>query len=164
LIQWDGWANKALSPKAEWIGSMWDETDVVLVPYEWLKPHEEIKPRNRDKLLEMTQRWGGFTKPLIVDKATGAILDGHHRYSIAGELNLARVPAICVDYLTDSRIEVDVWPAAEIDSISKQQVIDMSLSGEVFPPKTSRHTIADHLPPIHVALEVLASQGDPHSD
>ena len=33
---------------------MWDETDVRLVPYEWLKPHEEIKPRNRDKLLEMT--------------------------------------------------------------------------------------------------------------
>ena len=80
---------------------MWDEEDVHLVPYEWLKPHEEIKPRNRDKLLEMTKRWGGFTKPLIVDKRTGAILDGHHRYSIAGELNLARIPAICVDYLED---------------------------------------------------------------
>ena len=52
---------------------MWDETDVRLVPYEWLKPHEEIKPRNRDKLLEMTLRWGGFTKPLVVDKRTGAI-------------------------------------------------------------------------------------------
>ena len=70
---------------------MWDDEEVHLVPYEWLKPHEEIKPRNRDKLLEMTKRWGGFTKPLIVDKRTGAILDGHHRYSIAGELNLARV-------------------------------------------------------------------------
>ncbi len=134
---------------------MWDETDVRLVPYEWLKPHEEIKPRNRDKLLEMTLRWGGFTKPLVVDKRTGAILDGHHRYSIAGELNLARVPAICVDYLADERIDVDVWPASELKSITKQQVVDMCLSDKVFPPKTSRHTIADHLPPIHVSLEVL---------
>ena len=31
-----------------------------------------------EKLLEMTLRWDGFTKPLIADKATGTILDGHH--------------------------------------------------------------------------------------
>jgi hypothetical protein len=135
---------------------MWDEEDVQLVPVEWLKPHEEIKPRNRDKLLEMTKRWGGYTKPLIVDKRTGAILDGHHRYSIAGELNLAQIPVIAVDYLADESIEVDVWPSAELESLTKQEVIDMSLSNKVFPPKTSRHRIADHLPPIHVPLEVLA--------
>ncbi len=135
---------------------MWDEEDVQLVPVEWLKPHEEIKPRNRDKLLEMTKRWGGYTKPLIVDKLTGAILDGHHRYSIAGELNLAQIPVIAVDYLTDESIEVDVWPSAAIEALTKQQVIEMSLSDNVFPPKTSRHRIADHLPPIHVPLEVLA--------
>jgi hypothetical protein len=143
---------------------MWDDEEVHLVPYEWLKQHEEIKPRNRDKLLEMTKRWGGFTKPLIVDKRTGAILDGHHRYSIAGELNLARVPAICVDYLADERIEVDVWPASELKSITKQEVIDMRLSGNVYPPKTSRHTIADHLPPIHVPLEILEQHEPSHSD
>ena len=135
---------------------MWDEEVVQLVPVEWLKPHEEIKPRNRDKLLEMTKRWGGYTKPLIVDKLTGAILDGHHRYSIAGELNLAQIPVIAVDYLTDESIEVDVWPSAAIEALTKQQVIEMSLSDNVFPPKTSRHRIADHLPPIHVPLEVLA--------
>jgi hypothetical protein len=104
----------------------------------------------------MTKRWGGYTKPLIVDKRTGAILDGHHRYSIAGELNLAQIPVIAVDYLADESIEVDVWPSAELESLTKQEVIDMSLSNKVFPPKTSRHRIADHLPPIHVPLEVLA--------
>ena len=135
---------------------MWDEEDVQLVPVEWLKPHEEIKPRNRDKLLEMTKRWGGYTKPLIVDKLTGAILDGHHRYSIAEKLNLAQIPVIAVDYLTDESIEVDVWPSAAIEGLTKEQVIEMSLSDNVFPPKTSRHRIADHLPPIHVPLEVLA--------
>ena len=135
---------------------MWDEEDVQLVPVEWLKPHEEIKPRNRDKLLEMTKRWGGYTKPLIVDRVTGAILDGHHRYSIALELNLAQLPVIAVDYLLDETIEVDVWPSAGVDSLTKEEVIAMSLSGEVFPPKTSRHRIADHLPPILVPLEVLS--------
>jgi len=137
---------------------MWEEEDVQLVPVEWLKPHEEIKPRNRDKLLDMTRRWGGYTKPLIVDKVTGAILDGHHRYSIAGELKLAQIPVIAVDYLNDDSIEVDVWPSAKIDSLTKEEVIAMSLSGDVFPPKTSRHRIADHLPPIHVSLDVLAQE------
>lgn len=143
---------------------MWDEEDVQLVPVEWLKPHEEIKPRNRDKLLEMTKRWGGYTKPLIVDKLTGAILDGHHRYSIAEKLNLAQIPVIAVDYLTDESIEVDVWPSAAIEGLTKEQVIEMSLSDNVFPPKTSRHRIADHLPPIHVPLEVLAKPAPTSSD
>jgi hypothetical protein len=143
---------------------MWDEEDVQLVPVEWLKPHEEIKPRNRDKLLEMTKRWGGYTKPLIVDKLTGAILDGHHRYSIAEKLNLAQIPVIAVDYLTDESIEVDVWPSAAIEGLTKEQVIEMSLSNNVFPPKTSRHRIADHLPPIHVPLEVLAKPAPTSSD
>ena len=53
----------------------WNEDDVMLVPVAWLKPHEEIKEKNRDKLLEMTKRWGGYTKPLLVDKQTGTILD-----------------------------------------------------------------------------------------
>jgi hypothetical protein len=104
----------------------------------------------------MTKRWGGYTKPLIVDKVTGAILDGHHRFSIASKLGLAQIPVIAVDYLNDETIEVDVWPSATIESLTKQEVIEMSLSGEVFPPKTSRHRIADHLPPIHFPLEVLA--------
>ena len=143
---------------------MWDEEDVQLVPVEWLKPHEEIKPRNRDKLLEMTKRWGGYTKPLIVDKLTGAILDGHHRYSIAEKLNLAQIPVIAVDYLTDESIEVDVWPSAAIEGLTKEQVIEISLSNNVFPPKTSRHRIADHLPPIHVPLEVLAKPAPTSSD
>ena len=32
----------------------WGEDDVRLVPVEWLKAHEEIKPKNMEKLLEMT--------------------------------------------------------------------------------------------------------------
>jgi len=134
----------------------WGEDDVELVPLEWLKVHEEIKPKNRDKLLEMTKRWGGYTKPLIVDKRTGAILDGHHRHSIAVLLDLKRVPAICVDYLEDESIQLGVWPGCGLNVLSKREVINMALSGEVFPPKTSRHTLPEETPPIFVPLEKLA--------
>ena len=66
----------------------WEAEEVSLVDLDWLKPHEEIKVKNRDKLLEMTKKWGGFTKPLLVDSQTGSILDGHHRHSVAVCLNL----------------------------------------------------------------------------
>ena len=93
----------------------WDAEDVSLVALEWLKPHEEIKLKNRDKLLDMTKRWGGFTKPLLVDSVSGSILDGHHRYSVALSLNLKRVPVILIDYLADDQITVDVWPVVGVN-------------------------------------------------
>ena len=133
----------------------WGNDDVSLVDLDWLKPHEEIEIKNRDKLLEMTKKWGGFTKPLLVDSQTGSILDGHHRHSVAVCLNLKRVPAILIDYLSNDEISVDVWPGSGLETITKQQVIDMSLSGDLYPPKTSKHTISNHMPPIHVLLEVL---------
>ena len=139
---------------------MWGEDDVRLVPLEWLKPHEKIKERNRDKLLDMTKRWKGYTKPLIVDKRTGSILDGHHRYAIAVLLELKRLPVVCVDYLADENITVETWPGSGRDELTKHEVIEMSLSGELFPPKTSRHTIADHLPPIYVSLDELKREND----
>lgn len=131
---------------------------VTLVSLSWLKPHEEIKEKNRDKLLEMTKRWGGFTKPIIVDSKTGAILDGHHRYSVAMCLDLKRVPAILLDYLNDDRIKVDVWPSSNLDEVTKEDVIVMSLSDNLYAPKTSKHTITFDLPPIHVLLEELEKE------
>ncbi len=137
------------------IGMVGGDDGVTLVEVSWLKAHEEIKHKNRDKLLEMTKRWGGYTRPLLVDSKTGAILDGHHRYSVAIELGLNKVPAIVVDYLNDESIRVDVWPTAIVNSLRKQEVIDMSLSDQLFPPKTSRHSHEADIPPIHVSLEDL---------
>jgi hypothetical protein len=136
----------------------WEAEDVQLVPVSWLKPHEEIKQRNRDKLLEMTKRWKGYTKPLLVDSVTGSILDGHHRYSIAVILGLKRVPAIVIDYLNNDEITVSVWPGSGLESLSKAQVIEMSLSENLYPPKTSKHTIANDMPPIFVLLEELLQE------
>ena len=129
--------------------------DVELVPITWLRPHEEVKPRNVDTLHEMTLRWSAYTKPLLVDRESGTILDGHHRHQVGIRIGLSRLPVIKVDYLEDDGIELDLWPASALESLTKQQVIDMALSGDVYPPKTSRHRFSDHLPPIAVPLDLL---------
>jgi len=129
--------------------------DVELVPIAWLRPHEEVKPRNVDTLHEMTLRWSAYTKPLLVDRESGAILDGHHRHQVGIRIGLSRLPVIKVDYLEDEGIELDLWPASQLESITKQEVIDTALSEDLFPPKTTRHRFSDHLPPIAIPLDLL---------
>ena len=131
------------------------EGEVELVEISWLKAHEQVKDKRVDKLKEMTLKWGGYTKPLLVDQVTGSILDGHHRHKVGMMLNLKRLPVILCDYINDDDIKLEIWPNRGKDTITKEEVIDMALSGELFPPKTSRHLLSDNLPPIHISLEIL---------
>lgn len=133
----------------------WSAEDIVLVDIDWLKPHEQVKPKKVKELKVMTIRWKGYTKPILVDLKTGSVLDGHHRYNVGIELGLKRLPAILVDYLEDDRISVTVWPDCGLDEICKQDVIDMSLSDEIYPPKTSKHVLNIDVPPMFVTIEEL---------
>ena len=103
----------------------------------------------------MTLRWKAYTKPLLVDRKTGTILDGHHRTSVAHRLELLCLPCVRVDYLEDDRVTLTVWPRCGRDSLEKEEVVEAALSGELFPPKTSRHLLSDHLPPISIPLSRL---------
>ncbi len=128
---------------------------VELVPLEVLRPHEQILPKKVDQLEKMTHRWNAYTKPLLIDRATGTILDGHHRYQVAQRLELLCVPCVLIDYLEDNLIELDIWPNCGRDKVTKNEVIQAALSGNLFTPKTSRHRLSDHLPPIAVPLSRL---------
>ena len=128
---------------------------VELVPLEILRPHEQILPKKVDQLEKMTHRWNAYTKPLLLDRLSGTILDGHHRYHVALRLELSCVPCVFIDYLEDDSIELDVWPNCGRDTVTKQEVIDAALSGILFSHKTSRHRLSDHLPPIAVPLSRL---------
>ena len=125
------------------------------MPVEILRPHEQTIPKKVDELEKMTHRWKAYVLPLVVDKNTGVILDGHHRHQVALRLDLQCLPCVLVDYMGDSSVELGVWPNCGRDNLSKHEVIEAGLRGELFPPKTSRHRLSDHLPPISVPLTRL---------
>ena len=131
------------------------DTPIHLVPIDWLKPHEEIRQKNAEQLRKMTLRWGGYTRPLLVDRHSGSILDGHHRHDVGIRLGLRLLPVILFDYFEDDSIHVEVWPGGEFKFLSKQDIVEMSLSDEVFAAKTSRHIVEGDIPPIMVPLDVL---------
>ena len=125
------------------------------MPVEILKPHEQVIQKKVDQLERMTIRWDAYTKPLLVDGATGTILDGHHRFEIARRLDLQCLPCVVVDYLDDDSITLLLWPNSDREGITKDDVIQAGLSGDLMPPKTSRHLLSDDLPPISVPRSML---------
>ena len=125
------------------------------MPVEILKPHEQVIQKKVDQLERMTIRWDAYTKPLLVDGATGTILDGQHRFEIARRLDLQCLPCVVVDYLDDDSITLLLWPNSDREGITKDDVIQAGLSGDLMPPKTSRHLLSDDLPPISVPLSRL---------
>ena len=125
------------------------------MPVEVLKPHEQVIQKKVTQLEKMTMRWNAYTKPLLVDGATGTILDGHHRFEIAKRLGLQCLPCVVVDYVEDDSIALMLWPNSDREVITKQDVIDAGMSGDLMSPKTSRHLLSDDLPPISVPLSRL---------
>ena len=106
-------------------------------------------------MLFRSHRWKAYVLPLVVDRNTGVILDGHHRHQVALRIGLKCLPCVLVDYQGDDSIELDVWPNCGRDSVTKEEVVQAGLSAELFDPKTSRHRLPDHLPPISVSLDRL---------
>ncbi len=133
------------------------QVEVVLVERTTLRGHEAVISSNLEKRkAKILER--GFYKPIIVDSATLVILDGHHKWTAADILELDLVPVVKVDYLADESILVDVWPECGRESVTKQEVLEMGLSEEVFPPKTSRHIFSFPVPSIQIPLTELMSQ------
>ena len=126
---------------------------------EELHPHEAVDEDRKRNILAMMRRTGIFHPPLLVDSETRVILDGHHRLSAAKELGCVRVPCYCVDYLNDDSIVLETWRSDLAPT--KAQVIEMGLSGKVFPRKTTRHI---YVIPDSIAPTPLARLTDHHPD
>ena len=127
---------------------------VILVEHKVLKEHEEIIENNLNIRIKKIKK-RGFYKPIIADNQTNVILDGHHKWNAAKEFGLSKVPTIFVDYFKDAGVQVDVWPECGKDSITKEEVIKMGLSKNVFPPKTSKHSFDFEIPSLSIPLEKL---------
>jgi len=65
---------------------------IQLISNHLLKQHEQIRKRHVQMLLKQIQHDGYLNNPLIVDKKTMIILDGHHRYNALKSLGMASSP------------------------------------------------------------------------
>ncbi|NQU87009.1 MAG: hypothetical protein HQ541_14730 [Mariniphaga sp.] len=114
-----------------------------LIKIEELKPLEMVFPNHLDNLSKMILESNVIQTPIIADTNTGVILDGSHRYVFFRKYGFINVPVKLVDY-NDENIRVGSslihrHLVDENNIISKKEVIKRGVSGNLFPPRTTRH-------------------------
>ncbi len=122
-----------------------------LIQLNQLKPHEKTESRRLKGLKEKIQKDGVLKKPILVEKGSSVILDGHHRVEILREMGCSKIPAVMVNY---EDVSVKVRSRRKSISISKTAVIEAALSNKPFPPRTSKHTYL-RIPSTIFSLESL---------
>jgi L-serine kinase (ADP) len=123
-----------------------------LLPIDELLEHETVEPQRVDEVLHEIRSTGVVVHPILVDRESRVILNGHHRFAALRVLGAQRIPVYLVDY-HDGAVQLDRWSAGP--PISKGEVIASARAGRRYPPKTTRHTLTIPLPPHPVQLSEL---------
>jgi hypothetical protein len=112
--------------------------NICLIDLEALKEHEQIRPDYLEELKNEIVSDGILKMPIAVDKTTYIILDGHHRLHALRRMGCKRIPCILFDYQSP---EIQVLPHREGETVTKEMIIEIALTGRRMPPKTSKHMV-----------------------
>jgi len=110
-----------------------------LINIDELKRHEVVNSLHLCELQAQISNDGYLKVPIIVDKNSLVVLDGHHRLNCCKNLGFKRIPCMLVDYFGDPDIRVS--SRRKNFKITKKIVIAAGLSGSLFPQKTTRHLV-----------------------
>lgn len=122
--------------------------EIVLFDLKDLREHEEVEPKYLERLKNQILKDRALKRPIIVDKNSNIILDGHFRYNVLKQLGCSKIPVYLIDYRS-SEILVKSWNGNDV--ITKEDVIAAGLTEKKLPPKTSKHMfdLIDHQ--IHIS-------------
>lgn len=127
---------------------------IVLVDIQKLVAHEKIDRARFTVVLSQIRACGKVQRPVIVDKDSGVILDGHHRVQVLRKLGAIKAPVMYVRY-TDNDIQVYLRRKEVLMEMIKRYVVERALSHALFPSKTTRHRIRSGRGVCHVCLSDL---------
>ncbi len=125
---------------------------LALIDAEALLPHEQVEPDRLAVLATEIARAQALREPVVVDRRSMVILDGHHRVRVLHSLGCSVIPAYLVDY-QDASIQV-LSRRSEV-AVSKEAVVKRGLSRSPFPPRTTRHMMTPALGSHPVSIDRL---------
>ena len=136
-----------------------DKLEIKIVPIEELKPLEYVFPTHLKNLRNMILNEGFIKYPLVIEKKNKIVLDGSHRYVFFMMEGFKMVPVLEVDY-DNPHVRVGLHRMERFIingtvGISKSEVIRRGVTGDLFPPRTTRHFIPFLRPKIDIPLEKL---------
>lgn len=108
--------------------------EVVLLPPETLLPTEETVPARVREVSDDLLATGVWRMPILVERSSLVVMDGHHRRAFALAYGFARVPCLLLSYLD---VELEAWRDDQL--VTPAEVISRGLAGRLYPAKSTRH-------------------------
>lgn len=125
---------------------------IYLVNINRLKAHERINADRCARVRQILLQSRKFTKPIIVDKASGVILDGHHRVFVLRKLGYRKIPALSINYRSAI---IKVNTRRKNYKVTKEIVLSRARKKQLFPYKTTKHLLKKKLPHINFDFNQL---------
>jgi hypothetical protein len=129
---------------------------VKLIQVDKLVCHERINKKRLHVVMEDLQRTKVLHTPVVVDRKTLLILDGHHRCQAFVQLGIKEIPCLMVNYF-DTDIEVTFRRIDMKQVLFKEIVLRKATEGKLFPFKTTKHRLPDR-PIINVPIKIIECQ------
>ena len=114
------------------------QPQLSLIHIDKLNGHEEVDPFHLQSLRAEIESDGFLRMPIVVDRYTNTIIDGHHRRYALSQLNCKRIPVIFINY-NSCEVVATAWRDGE--EMTKASVLYAALSGRRLPPKTTKHLV-----------------------
>lgn len=124
-----------------------------LINIDDLKIHESVDSDHLRDLQSQISLDGHIKVPIIVDKNSMVVLDGHHRLNCCRNLGFKKIPCMLVDYFGDP--EITVSSRRKKFKITKKIVVAAGLTGSLFPRKTTRHCVPYKFKNLFIPLTYL---------
>lgn len=112
---------------------------IVYVDVSSLSAIEGHGPKRVRWLKEKIELENIWMVPLKIEKTKYLVMDGHHRFEVAKEMGLQRVPAELFSY-----DEVRVWSLRSNIAVSADIILKNHEDGIIFPYKTAKHHFPDN--------------------
>lgn len=123
-------------------------TGLRVVEIKKLRAHENVEETRLKNLIEEIRKDGCIKKAIAADLNTFIIIDGHHRTKALTELGCKNIPVVFVDYFSPV-LKVVSWKSNSL--FPKEMVIKAGLSGNLLPPKTTKHLVIVNGAYIHIS-------------
>ena len=110
---------------------------IMLLPERAILPNEHTDSEALECLFQKISEEGIWTHPILLERDSLAVMDGHHRLAVARLLGLKLVPAMLYSY---DQVKVEGRRGL---IIGLSDILQCSLTTSILPPKTTRHTFPE---------------------
>lgn len=126
---------------------------IHFVPVKKIRPNEHHYPEHAVSLADAIRQEQLWRIPIAIERTSLAVMDGHHRLAAARQLKLKYIPCLLLDY---DLVEVD--SSRNGYHVNPDEIMHRARTGNLYPPKTTRHQFPSPLPVCNISVPLLQEQ------